>query len=193
MKISAVFYLSWLWTRNIQVLRFVVSYIRGLMVHHEKQLSFLWWRIYVLQIPLYLSQPLGETNSLTCWIVLKITKDVPIFTFCYHILDFVQQKKTKFTVTQPYILPILYCQYHACWCPGHLRSQDISRHGIDQIRWNIPSLASQELKKIPPVQDELTDWDWNKMVSKDFRKHYLKRQILIEFDGTFVFYQRSNW
>ena len=28
----------------------------------------------------------------------------------YHILDFVQQKKTKFTMEQPYMLPILYCQ-----------------------------------------------------------------------------------
>ena len=32
---------------------------------------------------------------------------------------------------QPYMLPILYCQYHACWCPGDLSRQGISRHGID--------------------------------------------------------------
>ena len=29
-----------------------------------------------------------------------------------HILDFVQQKKTGFPMQQPYILPILYSQYH---------------------------------------------------------------------------------
>ena len=48
----------------------------------------------------------------------------------YRILDFVQQRKTRFTMEQPYLLPILYCQYHACWCPGNLRSQGISRHGM---------------------------------------------------------------
>ena len=63
----------------------------------------------------------------------------------YHILDFVQQKKTKFTMEQPYMLYILQCQYHACWCPGDLRSQGTSRHGIDQISQSIPSLAPEEL------------------------------------------------
>ena len=46
------------------------------------------------------------------------------------------------------MLPILYFQYHAYWCPDDLRSQGISRHGsIDQIDQNIPSLASEELTK----------------------------------------------
>ena len=47
---------------------------------------------------------------------------------------------------QAYILPIQCCQYHACWCAGDLRSQGISRHGIDQISRNILSLASKELR-----------------------------------------------
>ena len=63
----------------------------------------------------------------------------------YHTLDFVQQKKTKFIMEQPYMLPILYCQYYACWCPGDFRSQGISSHGIDQISQNIPSPAKEEL------------------------------------------------
>ena len=63
----------------------------------------------------------------------------------YHISDFVQQVKTKCTMQQPYMLPILYSQYHACWCPGDSRSQGISGHGIDHIRRNIPSLATEEL------------------------------------------------
>ena len=46
---------------------------------------------------------------------------------------------------QPYILPILDCQYHSCWCPGDWSHQGISRCGIDPINWNIPSLASEEL------------------------------------------------
>ena len=48
---------------------------------------------------------------------------------------------------QTYMLPFLYCQYHFCWCHGDLKSQGISRRGIDQISWNIPSLASEELIK----------------------------------------------
>ena len=47
---------------------------------------------------------------------------------------------------QPYMLPILYYQYHACWWPGDLRSHGISRLGIDQISQKILSLASEELK-----------------------------------------------
>ena len=46
----------------------------------------------------------------------------------------------KFTMEQHYMLPVLYCQYHAYWS-----RQGISRHGIDQISQNIPSLASEEL------------------------------------------------
>ena len=46
---------------------------------------------------------------------------------------------------QPYMVPILYCQYHSSWCPGDLSHQDIGRNGIDQTSQNIPSLASEEL------------------------------------------------
>ena len=56
----------------------------------------------------------------------------------YHILDFMKQKKTKFTIQQPYMLPILYYQYHACWW----------RHCIVQISRNILSLPSEELKLV---------------------------------------------
>ena len=63
--------------------------------------------------------------------VFKIIKDVFIIHILYHILDFVQQKKTRFIKEQAYMLPILYYQYHACWCPGDLSRQGINRHGID--------------------------------------------------------------
>ena len=48
---------------------------------------------------------------------------------------------------QPYMLPILYYQYYACWCPGDLRIQGISSHGTDPHSQNIPSLAWEELMK----------------------------------------------
>ena len=44
-----------------------------------------------------------------------------------------------------YMLPILYRQYHAYRCPGNLRSQGVSRYGIDQISQNIPSLVWEKL------------------------------------------------
>ena len=56
-------------------------------------------------------------------------------------MDFVQHKKTELMVEQPYVLPILHCKYHACWCPGDLLSQDINRHDIDQISQKILSLV----------------------------------------------------
>ena len=65
----------------------------------------------------------------------------------YHILDFVQQK-TRFIMEQPHILPILYCQYHACSCPSSLSRQGISRHGIDPQSWNIQFPASGEFRNI---------------------------------------------
>ena len=159
----------------------------------------------------------------------------------YHILDFIQQKETKFTMEQPYMLPILSCQYHACWYPGDLthwgrvthicvnkltiigsdiglspgrrqaiiwtndrilligplgtkfseilsgiqtfsfkkihlnmsfakwrlfclglnvlRSQGISRHCIDQISQNIPSLASEELIPSHNKHFKWNQWD----------------------------------
>ena len=63
----------------------------------------------------------------------------------YYILDFVEQKSAKFTKEQPYQLSIVYCQYHACWCPGSLTRQGINRYDIDQISRNILCLAPQGL------------------------------------------------
>ena len=76
--------------------------------------------------------------------MLNYSKDykrcIPI---SYHILDFVQQKKTKLIMEQPFMLHNLYnCQYRACWYPGKLRSQGISRHGIDPQNRNILPPAS---------------------------------------------------
>ena len=78
-------------------------------------------------------------NMLKFWRLWKMYSH-----FVSDIWDFVQQK-TKFTMEQPYVMPILYCQYHGRWCPGDLSCQGTSRHGIDQISWNILSLAPGEL------------------------------------------------
>ena len=64
----------------------------------------------------------------------------------YHIFEFVQQKKTNFTMEQRYKLPVLHWQYHACWCAGDFRSQGINRYSVDPWSWNIPSPASEELR-----------------------------------------------
>ena len=36
---------------------------------------------------------------------------------------------------------VLFGQYHACWCPGYLGHQSISRHGIDSIGLAICTVA----------------------------------------------------
>ena len=77
--------------------------------------------------------------------MLNCSKDYKrYFHISYHILDFVQQK-AKFTMVQPYMLPILYCQYHACWYPRDLRSQGIIRHCIAVMKLSGRALALGDL------------------------------------------------
>ena len=49
---------------------------------------------------------------------------------------------------ESYMLPIQYCQYHACRWSGDLRSHDTSRQNIDQTRRNVPYRASEEFNQI---------------------------------------------
>ena len=95
--------------------------------------------------PLWYAQVRVVDNVLT-FNMLHCVKD---YKKCIHIsyqsLDFVQKEKTEVTMEQPYMLLILYCQYHVCWCHGDSRSQRISRHGFDQISQNIRSIAPEEL------------------------------------------------
>ena len=141
---------------------FLGQYAIRFLINHSSAVVCNWWwykghDIFQLHIPCVNSQ-LPEALFLS-WInfnsyMLNCFKDYKIcIHISYHSLDFVKQKKTKFIMEQPYMLPILYCQYHVCWCPGDLWSQGISRHGIDQRSRNIPSLASEEL---------ITSWILNK-------------------------------
>ena len=78
-------------------------------------------------------------NMLNC---SHIIKDV----FTFRIILFVQQKMTRFIIQQRYMLSIMYCLHHSCWCPGNLMNQGIRKHGIDQISRNTPFLVSTELR-----------------------------------------------
>ena len=60
----------------------------------------------------------------------------------------VQHNQIKITLEEDYMLPILYSQYHACWCSGDFRSQGIGRHGIDPIAQNILPPASEDFNNI---------------------------------------------
>ena len=103
---------------------------------------------------------------------LNCFKDCKRYTcIVCHSLDCVQKKKTKFTMEQPNMLPILYCQYHAYWCPGNLRSQGISRHGIGQISQNILPLASEEL-----IIEALAKW--LTFCRQHFQKHFHEQNLL---------------
>ena len=57
----------------------------------------------------------------------------------------------KSSLEQQYMLFVQHSQYRDCWCSGDFRSQGISRHGIYQISWNIPSPASEELSLPSPT------------------------------------------
>ena len=84
-----------------------------------------------------------------CWLnMLNCFKDHKrCIHISYHILDCIQQKETKFTTEQQYMLSVLYCQYHVCWYHGDLRSQGISRHCIHQTSWNIYLFLASKLQK----------------------------------------------
>ena len=92
------------------------------------------------------SWPLWQWVQENKWLVERYCSDNSILHFqtllvkCSRVFF----SKSLFTVEQPYMLPILYWSYLTCWCPGDLRSQGISRHGIDQISQDIPSRASDE-------------------------------------------------
>ena len=68
-------------------------------------------------------------DSLTCWIILKII--IYIFTIRIISWSLFSRRRPISTMEQSYMLLIQNSQYHTCWCPGNLRSQGISRHGID--------------------------------------------------------------
>ena len=77
--------------------------------------------------------------------MLNCLKDYKRYTgIMNRILDLVWHKEMKSTLEQQYMLSVLHSQYHAC----DIRSQSISRHGIDPQSWNIPSPASEELMPI---------------------------------------------
>ena len=49
---------------------------------------------------------------------------------------------------------VLHSQCHACWCSGDLRSQGISKHGIDPQSGNIPFQASEELTENDEIRQQ---------------------------------------
>ena len=65
---------------------------------------------------------------------------------------------------QPYMLPILYCQYHGCWCHGDMAMQVTSSHDINYLKWAIAlSALGVNLKKICQhmiMYDILLSWTW---------------------------------
>ena len=64
--------------------------------------------------------------------------------FTFRIISWSSFNNTR-PDSQLYMLPILCCQFHSCWCPGDLRTRGINKHGIDTISRNILFLASEEL------------------------------------------------
>ena len=54
-----------------------------------------------------------------------------------HFVSFLHIDTTQVFEILPQIdknLPILHSQYYGCWCPGDVRSQGISSHGIDLVK-----------------------------------------------------------
>ena len=64
--------------------------------------------------------------------MLNCIKDYKRYVhFLNRVWDFAWSKSTKSTLEQQCMLSVLHSQYHAFWCSGDFRSQNITRHGID--------------------------------------------------------------
>ena len=82
--------------------------------------------------------------TLNCFEIIKMYS---------HFVSYVRFCSTEDQITNR---ATPYCQYHACWCPGDLRSQGISRHDTDPQSQNILSPASEELKPMIPKSLQIT-------------------------------------
>ena len=101
-----------------------------------------------------------------------IIKDVFTLRIIYWILF--NTRRPRFTMEQPYMLPILCCQHHSCCCPGDLKCQSISRHGIDHISRIYSGVwQNDEETRLPPGNYSTASNTWiqastNKMPAPDY-------------------------
>ena len=85
-------------------------------------------------------------NMLNCFKYFETYVNIYLKMYS-HFVSYLGYCSTEETpMVQPYMLPILYCHYHACWCSGDLSRQGINMYGIDQMSRNIPSLVWEELR-----------------------------------------------
>ena len=68
-----------------------------------------------------------------------------------RIFNLAWPKLMKLTLEEQYMLPVQHSQYHACWSFGDLKSQSIIRYDIHLLGRNIPSPASEELRKMADI------------------------------------------
>ena len=70
-------------------------------------LSWCIWNIFVLKVA-------KKMLNVTCWIVLRIIKDV----FTIRLIFWILFNRRLNSMKQPYMLPILYSQWRACFWPN---------------------------------------------------------------------------
>ena len=126
----------------------------------------IWWHTQtaVMNIPYESLDFTGSSMSktvclriayfLTCWIVLNIIEEVFAFRTISRIL--LNRRRPNLQWSNPFILPILYWQYRACWFSVDLRSQSIIRSGMVMIpeSRNIPSPAPKESEQYLPLMNK---------------------------------------
>ena len=94
----------------------------------------------------------GKLQLLTCWIALKIIKDVHVFKF--HNISWIlfDSKKVKFTMEQPYMLCILNCQYLTHWGRDKwtsFRRRHFQMHFLERKCWISTKISLKFVPKGP--------------------------------------------
>ena len=122
-------------TRSLYTNCIVVLFLHIPVIRENHHTSGAWNWYHWVAIAFYL---------LKCWIVLKNLNNA--FTFCNISWILVSKRRPNSHWNNP--ICCLYCKNHVYLCLGDLSSQAISRHVIDQIIRNIPSVSSEELTDI---------------------------------------------
>ena len=68
------------------------------------------------------------------------------FTITSQLISFLMKDKNLPTVS--------YSQYHGCWWPGDMRSQNISSHSIDLVCWSYSGFSTKRFNSLAPGRSE---------------------------------------
>ena len=80
------------------------------------------------------AEDFGNSSALTLYVLNFSEWTLTCIYLLCHSSTLIRHRYLKFFLKWDKDLHILYGQYHGCWCPGDIRSQDISSYDIDRVK-----------------------------------------------------------